>query len=269
MAASQMAAAGLDVFYINADANPAQLKYQQVIADRAGFMVLAPDAKDEGGVAGIMDKLVELSKLDTSLTGMALIVDTVKKFVDMLSKGELKKFLSLIRKLVAKGATVCLLAHTNKYLVDGKLIYEGTADLRADIDNMIYLYSSLAEPGVREVTTYPDKTRAMFEPISFRVLFGEFGVRVEELDEVLPYFTDELREVFMAAKGGIESGVRAQETLVQRVSNELMIGINKARDKLKEVGDLANSPLIRRKSNNGNGFSYALRNEVTAGYDNF
>ena len=88
---------------------------------------------------------------------------------------------------------------------------------------MIYLYSSLVEPGVREVTSDPDKTRTTFSPISFRIRFGDMGVAVEELDVVLPCFTDELREVFDAAKRAIEDGTRSQEALVQHVAEELML----------------------------------------------
>jgi hypothetical protein len=259
-ASCKMADAGMKVFYINADANPSQLKYQQTKADKHGFRILAPDAKDAGGVKGLMQTLVDLSKLDVRLDDTVLVFDTLKKFVDMLSKGEMKSFMGLLRKLAAKGGTVCLLSHTNKYPgTDGKLIYEGTGDLRADVDNLIYLYSSLAEPGVREVTTAPDKTRAMFAPISFRIRFGEFGVSVEELDIVLPCLTDELREVLNAVTMTIDRGERTQERVVIGVAEQLMLGMNKARDKVKLLCDLANSPIIRTSNANGNGFTISLR----------
>lgn len=261
-AACKLADQGFEVFYINADASPSQLKSQQEKADEHGFKILAPDAKDAGGVNGLMGKLTELSQTDINLSKFVLIIDTLKKFVDMLSKNELKNFINLLRKLVAKGATVCLLVHTNKYLAtDGKLIYEGTADLRADIDNMIYLYSSLVESGLREVTSAPDKTRTTFSPISFRIRFGEWGVTVEELDVVLPCFTDELREVFNAATQAIKNGIRLQEALVQHVAEELMLGVNKAREKIKEVCNLNNSPLIRRRVQNAPGFTFSILGE--------
>lgn len=262
-AACKLANEGYEVFYINADASPSQLKSQQDKADRHGFSILAPDAKDAGGVNGLMATLSDLSMMDISLNQAVLIVDTLKKFVDMLDKKQLKGFINLLRKLVAKGATVCLLVHTNKYLTDdGQLIYEGTADLRSDIDNMIYLYSSLVEPGLREVTSTPDKTRTTFEPLSFRIRFGDMGVSVEELDVVLPCFTDELRSVFNAAVKAIDGGTRAQEGVVAQVAEELMLGVNKARDKIKEVCHLKNSPLIRRRVPNAPGFTLSYLGEV-------
>ncbi len=269
-AACRLAKEGYEVFYINADASPSQLKSQQEKADKHGFSILAPDAKDAGGVAGLLKTLTDLGQMDVSLNKAILMVDTLKKFVDMLDKGQLKSFINLLRKLVAKGATVCLLVHTNKYLTpDGHLIYEGTADLRNDIDNMIYLYSSLAESGVREVTSNPDKTRTTFEPISFRIRFGDMGVTVEELDVVLPCFTDELRSVFNAVVRSIDGGTRAQEGVVAQVAEELMLGVNKAREKIKEVADLKNSPLIRQRVANAPGFSFSYKGEAPHAYGEF
>jgi hypothetical protein len=259
-AACVMAKTGLKVMYINADASPSQLKDQQVKADKYGFSILAPDAKNAGGVPGIMKKLQELAAYEISLSDVVIVVDTLKKFVNMLSKDDLKNFLNLLRTLVAKGATACLLAHTNKYPdKDGNLIYEGTGDIRADVDNMIYIYSSLAAPGVREATTAPDKTRAMFEPISFVVRFGEWGVSAEEVDEVFPCLTDELRGVLNAVTKAIKSGIRSGEAVVQFVEDELMLGRNKAREKVKQLIELKNSPVLRKAS--GNGFRFSLAND--------
>lgn len=269
-AACKMADDGYNVLYINADASPSQLKAQQVKADKHGFKILAPDATDGGGVSGLMKALVELSELDVDLSDVVIIVDTLKKFTDMLSKAELKSFINLLRKLQAKGVTTCLLCHTNKYpTLNGDLIYEGTSDLRNDIDNLVYLYSSLVEKGVREVTSAPDKTRAVFEPISFRIRFGDFGVDVEELDEVLPCFTDESREVFNACVNAINEGVRGGEELVQYVKEALMVGDNKAREKIKAVVDMKHSLLIRRRNEGGKGFTFTIKGDAKTDFADF
>jgi len=270
MAACEMADDGYDILYINADASPSQLKAQQIKADKHGFKILAPDAVNAGGVTGLIKTLTELSTLDVDLSKTILIIDTLKKFTDMLSKTELKSFISLLRKLQASGATVCLLCHTNKYpTLSGDLIYEGTSDLRNDIDNLVYLYSSLVEKGVREVTTAPDKTRATFEPISFRISFGDWGVDVEELDEVLPCFTDESREVFNTCVNAITEDIRGSEELVQYVKEALMVGDNKAREKIKTVLDMKHSPLVRMRSESGRGFTFRLKSEVKTDFSEF
>ncbi|OQW68693.1 MAG: hypothetical protein BVN34_08425 [Proteobacteria bacterium ST_bin12] len=252
-----MARDGYEVFYINADANLSQLKAQKAKAENSGFIILAPDAKDSVSVAGLLNDLRKLANFNVELSQAVLIFDTMKKFTDMLDKKQVKEFIALLRSLVANGATICLLGHTNKYLdKDGNLIFEGVGDLRADVDNMIYLYSSLASERVREVTTAPDKTRAMFKPISFRIHFGEDGVEVEELQNVLPRLTDELRKTLNVAIAGIKAGNRQQEALVQYCSEETMQGVNKIREQLRMLFEMENAPLIRKRASNGNGYVF-------------
>ena len=62
-----------------------------------------------------MRRLGQLAISETSLSGYVFIFDTLKKFVDVINKKNAKDFLKLMRKLSTKGATVCLLGHTNKY----------------------------------------------------------------------------------------------------------------------------------------------------------
>lgn len=257
--ACEMAAAGLKVFYVNADANPSQLKAQQEMADKHGFRIMAPDAMNGGGIAGLLIDLNKLAALDVSLSDTVFIVDTLKKFTEMLSKNAITDFLSLIRKLVAKGATICLLAHTNKYSdKDGNLVFEGVGDLRADVDNMIYFCSSLATPDIREVTTRPDKTRATFNPISFRIRFGDFGVSVEPLTEVLPMLTNELRVMLVAATKGIAAGKRNQEALVDFCVDETLEGKHTVRAQIKKLCMMDNAPLTRTGGNGGAGYLFKV-----------
>ena len=88
--------------YINADASPSQLKAQQKKADKYGFKILAPDAKDAGGIKGIFFAMSQLNSAKEDLSKVVLIVDTVKKFAKMLDKDSIQTFLNLNRQLVAK-----------------------------------------------------------------------------------------------------------------------------------------------------------------------
>lgn len=88
----------------------------------------------------------------------------------MINKSSLKKLLATLRGLSAKGMTVVLLCHTNKYDgPDGRPIFEGTADLRADVDELIYLIPMKNQDGGMTISTDPDKVRGSFKPISFNV----------------------------------------------------------------------------------------------------
>lgn len=78
---------------------------------------------------------------DPSLPPRVLIIDTIKKFVDMIKKSDLKAFLQNMRALTQQhNVTVLLLGHTNKKPdPDGWYSYEGTGDLRADVDDLLLL----------------------------------------------------------------------------------------------------------------------------------
>jgi len=99
-----------------------------------------------------------------------MVFDTLKKMVDVINKGKARELYKTLRGLSAKGMTIVLLAHTNKHKGDdGKPIFEGTGDLRADVDEMIYLIPLKNDDGSMTVTTAPDKVRGNFQPITFEI----------------------------------------------------------------------------------------------------
>ena len=52
----------------------------------------------------------------------------------------MREVLHVFREFAAAGGTVILLGHCNKHrTMDGRLIYEGVGDLKADVDNMFGL----------------------------------------------------------------------------------------------------------------------------------
>jgi len=70
-----------------------------------------------------------------SAHGKVLILDTVKKFTDLMSKKIATEFGKSVRAFVSHGGTVIMLAHVNKHRDDEKkVIYAGTADLVDDAD---------------------------------------------------------------------------------------------------------------------------------------
>lgn len=90
------------------------------------YTLIAPDSLAGVGIKDAHNVLEHLANSPVSLSNVVIILDTLKKFVPVLDKGEGKAFFNLLRKITAKGATICLLSHTNKYLTkDGDLIYEG------------------------------------------------------------------------------------------------------------------------------------------------
>lgn len=103
------------------------------------------------------------------LSNYIFFFDTLKKYVDLMSKGGTRGFFQLMRALTQRGATVILLGHTNKHKgPDGKLIFEGVGDVRNDVDELIYLESTpKTDDGTVTMTMKPDKVRCAIKEASF------------------------------------------------------------------------------------------------------
>ncbi|MDQ2077628.1 AAA family ATPase [Marinimicrobium sp. ABcell2] len=124
---------GEDVFYINADDNHKGLTHKLELAEQHGFMMLAPGYNEFRAdmLAGVLAELMETGEA----RGKVLILDTVKKFADLMRKDKASIFGNAVRQFVSHGGTVIMLAHVNKHAdADGKVIFAGTSDLVDDAD---------------------------------------------------------------------------------------------------------------------------------------
>ena len=165
--AGDMAKDGYRVIYINADASASDIKEYKHHAMEYGYTLINPDLTN-----GTADKVIEelrfASTSQSDCSKVVIVLDTLKKFGDMMNKAKSKHFNSLLRTLTAKGITVICLAHTNKHDdKDGKPIFEGTGDLRNDFDELIYLIPIRNPDGTTTVSTLKDKTRADIRDESF------------------------------------------------------------------------------------------------------
>ena len=166
---------GYRVVYVNADISGTDAKMAYAQAMTGGFELLTPDfVMDDDGCGLSMSDVVELledmSGTDADFSSIVFIFDTLKKMTDVIQKSEAKQLYQTLRKLTARGATVICLCHTNKYKDgEGNLVYEGTGDLRADVDELIYLYPNKRSDGSTLVSTQPDKVRGAFRKITFEI----------------------------------------------------------------------------------------------------
>ena len=118
----------------------------------------------------VLRNLRSMAERKDDYSGIIFIFDTLKKMTDVINKKRSKELYLLLRSLSAKGMTIILLAHTNKYNdTEGKPIYEGTGDLRSDVDEMIYFIPEKHPDGSMTVSTDPDKKRGNFQPITFEI----------------------------------------------------------------------------------------------------
>jgi|TARA_B110000967_G_C18890933_1_gene567350 KaiC/GvpD/RAD55 family RecA-like ATPase len=160
------------VVYVNADVSGADAYAMKVEADEMGFTMLQPQIKQGASMESIIEELRKMNDAGGDFSNCVFFFDTLKKMVDLLNKPKTKELFTLLRGLCAKGMTIVLLAHTNKYKdkeKNGAPIFEGVGDVRADVDEMIYLEACKSPDGSMVITTKPDKIRGNFKPISFNV----------------------------------------------------------------------------------------------------
>lgn len=225
---AKLAEQGYEVIYINVDASPGDLKRHYGHAKKHGYKVIAPDAKQGKSVDDAISWFEKAANEGLDLSKVIIILDTLKKFTEVIQKSQSKEFYKLMRKMTVQGATIIMLGHSNKYPgADGKQIYEGTADLRNDVDDLIYLNSVKNEETNRlEITTFPDKIRADFEPRSFYINLDDRSV--EEPEEVVQILDKERQHVLRYAKEAIGQGLVNQSDIVSYVQ-PLVGGVGKAR----------------------------------------
>ncbi len=124
---------GSQIYYINADDNYKGLVTKLKLAEEYGFQMIAPDHK-EFKLERFTDHLTKSIKEKTA-RGVVVILDTVKKFTDIMNKRVVSDFGKVIRAFVQAGGTVIMLAHVNKHRdEEDKPIAAGTSDIIDDVD---------------------------------------------------------------------------------------------------------------------------------------
>lgn len=164
-----IADAGYEVFYVNADVSGGDAKSMVFDAKAKGFTLMLPDMAGQT-MESVVNNLSSMNDAGGEFSKVVFIFDTLKKMTEVINKSKAKELYQLLRSLSAKGMTIILLAHTNKYKdADGNPVFEGTGDLRADVDELIYLIPEKRADDSMVISTKPDKVRGAFKPISFEI----------------------------------------------------------------------------------------------------
>ena len=147
------------IIYVNADDSYKGLYTKTHIAAEYGFKMVSPA---EAGISH-QDILILLDGIanENQAEGVVILLDTLKKFADMMSKRSQAELYLTLRKLIAKGGTVIIAGHANKHKdANEKLIYEGTSDTMNDIDCAYSMYRmSMPEDEVQVVEFRREKDR--------------------------------------------------------------------------------------------------------------
>jgi hypothetical protein len=131
------------LFYINADDTHHGLTVKLGLVEAHGFHMLAP-GYNEFRAKDFLDLLRKLCRKGQA-KGSIVILDTLKKFTDLMDKRTASDFGNAIREFIGMGGTLIGLAHVNKKPdSDGNPIYAGTSDIVDDAD-CAYVMDTLSE----------------------------------------------------------------------------------------------------------------------------
>jgi hypothetical protein len=226
----QMVERGFKVCYVNADISGGDAKSMIYEAKEYGITLMLPDMKVGKSMTDVINNLVTMNESAVDFSQYVFVFDTLKKMTDVINKKLSKQLYRLLRSLSAKGMTIILLAHTNKYKGENnEPIYEGTGDLRSDVDEMIYLVPVKNPDGSLTVSTIPDKKRCVMEPITFHISSQrEVTIQTKYVDTVsenihrLKLTQD--RPVIEAITEILEKGTYKQVDIIDYCKQEHSIG---------------------------------------------
>jgi len=229
-----------EVVYVHGDTNPSDAKDYFLQAQTVGLRYLTPDMKVGKSMEHVGERLQELALSDVDLKGQVWVIDTLKKMTDMIQKSSLKHWLQVMRKLSNRGLSLILLTHTNKHLGDdGKTVFEGTGDLRADVDELIYLDPIKAADGSLTVTTRPDKVRAIIEPLTFEIGLDRTVTVSEKVIDVTSLIANSHKvainqDVIDVIQDALGQGLSKQFEIIHYCNVVAGLGEHKVRSALKE-----------------------------------
>lgn len=138
------------LYYLNMDDTSKGLLQKLHLAEEYGFHVLSEGHLDfnVNQFLGIVNKLIE----DDQCNGVVIVLDTLKKFTNLMNKESSSAFSKVIRRFIVKGGTLIALAHTNKKPgADGKPVYGGTTDIIDDADCAYTIAPLVAEANEKVV----------------------------------------------------------------------------------------------------------------------
>lgn len=121
------------LYYLNADDNSLGLATKTALLEEAGAHMMAPG--ERGLQTGDLAKLLVEAAQGGFARGMCIVLDTLKKFTDLMDKKRSAEFAQVCRLFVSAGGTIISIAHTTKNSnADGTPRYQGTTDMLEDGD---------------------------------------------------------------------------------------------------------------------------------------
>lgn len=226
-----------DIFYINADDNYKGLTLKLKLAEEYGFRMLSPgyNGFKADMLAHVINKMISTG----GASGKVLILDTAKKFTDIMSKDKSTKFAESNRQFVAHGGSVIMLAHVNKNRDDdGKVVFSGTSDLVDDVD-CAYTLDTMTEDKQAETRTVKFENFKSRGDVAAEAVYQYSispGMTYQERLESVRSVSDRERE-HAERMSFLEARYRRNVEAIQAIRETLRAGINNKTDIIKAAMD--------------------------------
>jgi hypothetical protein len=213
-----------DIFYVNADDNYKGLANKLSIAERYGFQMLAP-GHHEFKANMLVTALLEMVATDMA-RGKVIILDTLKKFTDIMDKRASTKFGDVFRQFFSKGGSIIMLANVNKHSdAEGKPIYAGTSDIVDDAD-CVYTLQVIEENDQGKVVEFINiKDRG---DVDKKALFAYSNVQGTKYDDLLGSVSqlDESESNRITAQNIVKNKLDKSQLIISEIITALTNDIN-------------------------------------------
>ncbi|MEI6747122.1 MAG: hypothetical protein WCL34_14250 [Methylococcaceae bacterium] len=235
---------GEDIFYINADDSGNGLTAKVRIAVQYGFGMVAPSY--EGFESDHLVKHLKQGIAEDTARGQIVVLDTLKKFTDLMHKTKGSDFMKVAREFTLKGGTMIMLAHANKNRgADGKIVAGGTSDIGDDAD-CVYLLDEVSKTETTKTVLFDNakKRGNNVQELSFSYAMSSknYGELLESV-QMLDFETTEKTKKDFIVNSQREKDVVVIEAIIDGISQ----GEHKVADLRKFAMNKDNYGISRRK----------------------
>jgi hypothetical protein len=223
-------------FYVNMDDSSEGLFQKGAIAEQYKFHMIAGGENDFQPQL-LIGKMLYMAQKKCA-KGCVILIDTLKKLVDLMQKTHCTEFGAVVRAFTQAGGTVIALAHTNKNKsATGKAVHGGTADIMQDFDCAYLMTASKGADASVVVKFENSKKRgdvalevsysySDIKGVSYEDRFASVTVLGEE-EAVQNKFVAQLlsdEKAIESLKAFISAGTTAKKELMEEVSRVTQLG---------------------------------------------
>ncbi len=228
---------GEDVFFVNADDSYNGLIQKAELMAKHGINSIAPGENDFN-TKHFLDYLDLMIRQD-SARGKVIVLDTLKKFTNLMDKTVASGFMSKARLFTSKGGTMILLAHTNKRRDPaGGLVVGGTSDARDDAD-CVYTLDEIEKPQTTKTVLFENKKAR--GNVARQAAYTYSTEREQTYEEMLDSVTslNEKEREKVAREKALQDAREKDKPAIDAISEAIRLGFNQQTELLKKAYELS------------------------------